>query len=406
MYINGPNIFIELINEKSQKNIVLFGDYHINPSSQDECNNIESIRIDKFLHNFFKNTKKEIDFYIELSKEKYDNSKNNKFHMLQYIFIMEKFYIDHKDNYPNVKFHIGDIRSSFYVTDGLLYHINMLIDIFSKCIYQNENIISNISYLKENSLKFAKLLNFDEKYDIKAKTDFNLENSNFLKYYNELKNNYLHDRDKKIVHKMIKKIKCAYLKIIDLLTNFEIKYKKYLHHKTTTNYYNNCSNTYMKQHEDFICDNEHLYLSNKLEFISSQILNIYSRLMDFYLIKKISENNNKNIILYTGLSHTLFITTVLIKKYNYKIINYSKHSPNIISPINNISDKKTIKNKKTTKNEIVYLKKLNKNIINSKFNYINESKYLAMIFPLYYDFDFYPNQCVDVGNVLMFKTKQ
>jgi hypothetical protein len=71
IYVNGPINFFRLKN--NNKDIYLFSDIHKDLNNQTECDEINSINIDKFFLNFFKNNKKQVDFMLETYKDYQNN---------------------------------------------------------------------------------------------------------------------------------------------------------------------------------------------------------------------------------------------------------------------------------------------------------------------------------------------
>lgn len=378
MYVDGPNMFVELKNKKLNKNIFLFGNAGIDVNYQKDCDILDSLRIDKFLNIFFKKTKKKIDFYVELTKEQYDTMQNYTFNG-KYIELIRKLYVLNKNKYKNVKFHLADIRDDDYYSLGLYKCISDLMNLLETNLYDKTKMSLYISYLKENILEYIKILNFNKEYDTKSKTLFNIKNKTLLENYNYLKNDYNNVKIKKKIYKIIKKIRHIYRKTYNYLVDFEAKYNSYHHDKSKDLYYNNCINANNVTYKDHLCDIEFFNLKKTVKNITYNIRNIYSKIMNAFLIKKILENKNKNIIVYVNSPHTLFITSYLIKKCNYEIINLS--------------------------NDKINIKTFNDLIKKTKLNYIKEQNYYDELYKIYDADKFFEvvyDQCVDLKNTEMF----
>jgi hypothetical protein len=119
--INGPNNVIRLTND--DKVIHIFGDFHLNPNSQYECelnDKYDSIDIDKLLFKFIKEEKtREFDFFIEEYKYYFKPEVVNP-HRRRYIDQIRKLFkaniniendkIITNKKYNNFRFHYSDIR--------------------------------------------------------------------------------------------------------------------------------------------------------------------------------------------------------------------------------------------------------------------------------------------------------
>ena len=81
IHINGPVNFFRLKNK--EKEIYIFFDYHINIATQTECDNYNSINIDKYLLKFFINNKENIDFFLEIEQKpkSMDNDNRNRIYL-------------------------------------------------------------------------------------------------------------------------------------------------------------------------------------------------------------------------------------------------------------------------------------------------------------------------------------
>ena len=141
IYVNGPINFFRLKN--NNKDIYLFSDIHKDLNNQTECDEINSINIDKFFLNFFKNNKKQVDFMLETYKDYQNNCESQ-----NYLFKLRKMFNSfYKKNpyYENLRIHYLDIRNYKYLEQ----------------IHQNSYYL--IDYLKSNNIYKFKTIN--EKLD-------------------------------------------------------------------------------------------------------------------------------------------------------------------------------------------------------------------------------------------------
>jgi hypothetical protein len=117
-YIEGPISLYELYDEKYNKHMYLFGDYHPPLEECDEKRN--AVRIADFLKNLFlSNPNKHFDFFLEESYLPKKYGRRSRFPLSSsYIGkvarkFIECFEIDKSEcKYKNVRFHYADIRSS------------------------------------------------------------------------------------------------------------------------------------------------------------------------------------------------------------------------------------------------------------------------------------------------------
>jgi hypothetical protein len=76
---------------------------------------------------------------------------------------------------------------------------------------------------------------------------------------------------------------------------------------------------------EYIRSNKNL-LNTPISKIDKNILEkiniIISNIMEWYIIAKIYEQDNNNFVVHAGLLHTSNLNSLLIKKYNYKLINF------------------------------------------------------------------------------------
>ena len=159
IHINGPVNFFRLKNK--EKEIYIFFDYHINIATQTECDNYNSINIDKYLLKFFINNKENIDFFLEIEQKpkSMDNDNRNRIYLNKIRIMFAKYYEKNKD-YQYLKLHYIDIRQNtllwftYEMKDYLhcqgLYNLDFIIDDLKTYNNNLEKIMTYIDKYKNN----------------------------------------------------------------------------------------------------------------------------------------------------------------------------------------------------------------------------------------------------------------
>lgn len=349
-YINGPvNAFrMEGQINDAKKVIYLFGDYHLEPSNQTQCDDIMAIEMkDYLLENFLKLGKNNtVDFFLEIPPY-YVNEKNHQYrskyiHSLMFFFkkcfnfdtTKNKVYTSTK--LSNVRFHYMDIRNliSFdfkkYFNNINIYDISQLVNYFSNYFYlSNEsiNLIIEImnkihdnyifiynSLFKKNNLKKE----YNEKmYSREYTFDENTAQNIIKKMYTS------HDKSIQTILKNIKKkyIKHKILKILLLTKKITDLLNEYIQ-------FNNNYNDIGKYRIRFIKLKINIYY--KLNILSEKLSTLGVILTDMYFIRRFMDKKYiKNSIIYGGLHHTMNYIFILIKYFNFKITHFSYSSMDI-----------------------------------------------------------------------------
>ena len=156
IYVNGPINYFRL--KKNDKDIYLFADLHETKKDQTECEDLESINIDKFLMLFFKNNKSAmVDFMLEINKPEKENKIKN--HINNYIInirnVFNRIYINNP-YYQYLRIHYIDVRNYEYF-EQVQVNIQKIIKHFhNNEIYDFNFIIENlinISYYLKKLIK-------------------------------------------------------------------------------------------------------------------------------------------------------------------------------------------------------------------------------------------------------------
>ena len=311
--INGPINIVKLANKN--KVLYLFFDIHEDLERQTMCTDNNSIDIQEFFHEYFSNVTDDVDFFLEISNTlisnkqfKMNNTKDIYLGNIQKwvsrnFIINENKKINKSKFYPKVRFHFVDIRN-YFENDSLFENneidILTLINEFKNSI---NNLLNNFKTKELNPIK--KLL---EKYN-------SSENKKII-------NNYIQNT-------FIKKIN----KILLLINKKEIKMKQYL--DIVNKPYNFLSkkgygNDYkiMKK------------LTNKMNIFADTLvlswLDILVYLTDIYFIRRfIDKEYIKKAYFYGGAFHNIHIILILIKYFDFQIIN-ANYINNNIKDVNKI----------------------------------------------------------------------
>jgi hypothetical protein len=293
MLINGPVNIVKLNGNANgvNKTLNIFFDFHNKIS---KCDQEPNINIEKYLENKFNNSKSRLDFYLEITKSNFENSN---FAKNSYLEEVSKLFKNNKQLFPFVKFHCIDIREEESSYDTCIENICNIIENSLDANLSNseiDEINNNLNKIKKNIIQLK----------INIASLFNNQTLN-----NYIQNFINHKID--LIIKLIKKIKKEVkMKIPNDRFNKSVKYG--------THY-----NVYYK--------------------IGSLILQIYLYIMDTHFINKFL-NNDKTTdgIVYAGGSHCVDYIFILVKYFDFKIVNVSNNSndtnfiQNITEKINNI----------------------------------------------------------------------
>jgi hypothetical protein len=363
--INGPFNYIKLENN-SNKIVHIFFDIHTPLHIQSECDDDESVNIDKYLSKLFKTTKKNIDFFFETAP--YEKKTNNNFNKIYISKIFDLFSEKKNKLNENIKFHYIDIRYFFYY-DKIMYNIETFLNNFFENCFHESDINHRISSIKYN----LNLLNDTNNYLYKILDIYNsLTNKNI--HYNkvdltkfnsqifdtELQNNYIiqiltklmkkhkNNNNKIIINKIIKKhfidniasIIDEISKLVDIINSYllsvenndgNIKICKCFNDILTISFTNCIDNLLDIQNE----------IKKKINNINIAIISTISKIQDIYFIKRFIEKDYiTNAITYTGADHSIMFVYILVKYFNFSItecfyVNKNLLKKNSLEEINN-----------------------------------------------------------------------
>ena len=341
IYVNGPINFFRLKN--NNKDIYLFSDIHKDLNNQTECDEINSINVDKFFLNFFKNNKKQVDFMLETYKD-YQNNCESQIYLVKLRKMFNSFY---KKNpyYENLRIHYLDIRNYKYL-EQIHQNSYYLIDYLkSNNIYKFKTINEKLDTIKFylNKIMDYYVNNLDKSYDTDKENIFENLLDKIMNKYNNIDNKQ--KINKFLETNFYKKIKYTN----ELITNLKTKLNEYsinIENSNKKNKYVVC-NKNKKDYEKYIYEysfyNTKEYydikyeINNKCSEIKEQVDIIKLTIMDCYFLRRFLDKDYiTNNIVYTGFIHTIEYLYFLVKHYDFKIIEMDDKNSYTIKELNNI----------------------------------------------------------------------
>ena len=330
IYVNGPINFFRLKN--NNKDIYLFSDIHKDLNNQTECDEINSINVDKFFLNFFKNNKKQVDFMLETYKD-YQNNCESQIYLVKLRKMFNSFY---KKNpyYENLRIHYLDIRNYKYL-EQIHQNSYYLIDYLnSNNIYKFKTINEKLDTIKFylNKIMDYYVNNLDKSYDTDKENIFENLLDKIMNKYNNIDNKQ--KINKFLETNFYKKIKYTN----ELITNLKTKLNEY-----SINIENSNKKDYEKYIYEYSFYNTKEYydikyeINNKCNEIKEQVDIIKLTIMDCYFLRRFLDKDYiTNNIVYTGFIHTIEYLYFLIKHYDFKIIEMDDKNSYTIKELNNI----------------------------------------------------------------------
>jgi hypothetical protein len=361
IFLNGPINYVKLYNEEKNKYLYVFMDYHENIKTQQKCNSLHSIDIDKYLHHILEESDINIDFFLEIYPTSINNDTDNSINHIYLGALRDKFkklYNDLKiKKKKNIRLHYIDIRV-YTLYENLANSIELCMNNFTfinpyninTLIYQINYIYNEISYLFGMITKIkdkGKILEDKIKIDLikgEAKTISNLSYNQIEDYatfqlLEKIIIKYDDNTNKKNINDLFQtKYIDNLLYLITFVDKFLLKLKDI--QKLVNYYYNEKKivlenvkldiNTFHKLSYYTIPNEENIRIEIKKEIdtIYFIILNLGAIIVDcFFLRRFIDKSYIKNGIVYTGAAHSTVYIWFLIKFYNYKIteFNYLKN---------------------------------------------------------------------------------
>lgn len=356
-YISGPISVIKLNGKinNNEKNIILFGDIHINPNSQTECKDPNSVTIKQYLNNIFTNTNQKLDFFLEISNLPDRHFRKGLLYTGNYLEQLAHYFLNNKDEYKNVRFHNSDIRNDINLFNFIYIHSKEINNFLGNTLFYVDEIDYIIEYieevkdylnivvhgLKKSSLQFKRIMNNIDS-DSELKYHFSKD---IYKILFKIKNKDIEKKIKSIIKHLLK----------NLITDLNSFKKECILIKKNLD-----SNLKYSLKQEIEVGSKF-----KLKFLdlNTKLQTFFTTINDMYILRRILDKDySKNIIVYTGHLHTVNLLNILLNYFNFKIIDkyVSKNiKHNIYLDKNYVKNiykyySKILQNMKHDKNEVIY----------------------------------------------------
>ena len=334
MFINGPFNIVRLTN--GVKTLIILFDYHLPVEKQTQCKADEAIDVQMFLHRYFKeNNKKEIDFFLEVNPYLLVRGFRNSKERGSYIFNLETWLSRHfeyerntdrvkkSSSYPNVRFHYIDFRGHFSTIE---------FDVM------NDNVTEFIEHYNQNLEELRDLIRSHKDSEknrsiIQAKPGYH---DRYVKKHilGKLLHRYSNNKVQKTLVSYIKKEYMVFLK-----KSLEFSHEKI---KEVNRAINTISvpddmrngQGYGVNQDDY--DKAITYMKVHGTRLYDMWMDVLVRLVDFYFIRRFLDKSYiRNGILYCGSLHGLHIIMILVKFFNFRIVE-TYYSSSKIARLNTI----------------------------------------------------------------------
>ena len=405
--LNGPLNYIKLYNETTKQTLWLFMDNHKNIKKQKKCDDYEAKDIDKYFYKILTESREMLDFFLEINPTdiaKTINLNKNDNYIMEIRKIFKRIYKEQKNlKSSNIRLHYIDIRDYAFYNEIIQIMMGIMNDIKQNDLLNIENIIGELHYIKIVLVYIMKTvdnilnnkINIDDKIDlinIKSSKNTNekitdLLNKGFIqllvkilkKYSNQKENNDIVDFFKNFYYKNSEEIIILIQKIIDhLIEVSKIINSQNILEKLNVEKFTIGNNPIIQEYVVYYGINESTYIKmtrdiyDELLTLNVVLLNLGTVFMDcFFLRRIINKKCIDKAIIYTGGFHTVVYIWFLIKKYDFKIVDYY----------------------------YINLNKLNKkNPINDLENKIKKSSTYEDFFDIFFPDTF--NQCIKINNII------
>jgi hypothetical protein len=350
-HINGPLNIITL--SKGNAKITLIGDYHEPEENQTSCEN-GSIDLDKFIGKAINNSKlydQQLDVFIEtlpvlhvLHKQQSKNDYKNRYSDDVIDFLILEFNIDIKADsisktstrYPNVILHFIDIRNLIFPgMDDMFVALATVISKMKISIIANEKLLLEITTVVDDVNDLMKstydaLYNFQEGMSINEMNKIEDDKIGISLLIHKIKNSYKNENAKHHLKNYIDtELKSKFNDFFDQYDkiNKHIKILQESYTKENILHENGDHNMisgitygvpYLKVDQLSSELSRMVYVFNYIWFVD-----ITSKIMDIYFLRKYFNSNIETGLVYTGIEHTLFYLQFLVKNIGYKIDSVS-----------------------------------------------------------------------------------
>lgn len=332
--INGPINYMKLINKDTEKEVHLFFDYHEDLEYQQQCEEFDSVDINKYIGSILLKTEEPIDFFAEIFKKElkkdYDFSIND-IYIMSVRKMFNKIYNEKKKK--NIRLHYIDIRDYNDFVKHALYNIPELHEQIKE--YETNvdddtmNLIETMEVIKED---FERLVEFSESIINKKKKPkiTEKEHKKFYHLLEKMLTRYTNDDTKEKLQIFFEELCVDALKTcvklfeenISILEKEYDKYtkwdklkepivietnKKDIKYTSEYNYPQMEQKTYYKLLEN-IKDAEGLFGE------------AHCIIMDTYFLRRLLDKDYvKKSIVFTGAHHSRNYVWILIKFFGYHI---------------------------------------------------------------------------------------
>lgn len=383
IYLNGPINYVKLYNKERNQSVLLLMDYHATIDKQKKCDNYNAKDVNIFLYKELKESKEQIDFFLEIfpTDINYVDNNSNDNYINETRKIFKKIYHENKSKPDsNVRLHYVDIRDYAFINDIAVIIKNVLSTLESNKLDKIEYVIKQLIIVKrilefineyigktiQNKIKYKQIdliniklsettdssISLNKDIESKKYTQIDLLNFGFAELLDKILNKYVDNKLKKDINEYFKK---NYLEVSKKLIN----YISLLIHTISSIYgqlHEKSSEQELIEKEIIINDKLGLkskYIGfgvdffeyeknwesilNEINKIYLMIINMGSVFVDCFFIRRLLEKNQiTKSIVYTGMAHSVMYIWFLVKYYNYTIEDYyyinkdklNKNNPN------------------------------------------------------------------------------
>lgn len=392
--INGPLNIITIKGNFNNKDVVLslIADIHETMENQNECSETFNLDLSQYLAKVFKqysannpddpdvpndpdelsynNIDKKLHFFVETIPTNHDNNYTRRRRYADSVInlVLKSFNIKQNDRvlsfeskeFPNVISHYVDVRNVlFYNIDEYLQTFTELL--MKLCVIQEINIefINNLESSIKNIHQMI-LFSYENIYGESNNSNEFQKYNDFIKNINDI--NKLDEQNKAMIYKYL--IKVLYNKIINDYKNEFVKNKinGYINNKLKTKYLNffQYYNKLLELIEKFkkISEKNDILNEDEIEgmiygpsFLEIKIIrdefsevafkfnhlwfvDITSKIMDMFLIRKIFNYDVGDGIIYSGIEHAMFLIEFMSQNFDFEIISVSKINDITIAELN------------------------------------------------------------------------
>ena len=374
MLITGPINVVRLEgtinynNNNIKKILYVFFDYHEDIRYQTKCDSYESITIDTYLYNLFKNTKKTVDFFMEIRQDNFSdqniqyqeryienifnlynklNPKNNKINKNKNKNKNKNINNNNINN--NIRFHYLDIRDFLEkeVNDLVYILINQLNDVIQYKSITSYNFTNIYDSIMKIISKFSFFKNYFENKPIEIKENYKqiiYYLDKIMKKYNN--NTIIEKINKTYIKDIIEKIDIYIKNLTEIYTMFKtiereksqenkLNYKKKIKWTDVKDMPNIVSGFYSNNDlpKEILNKISDLYYT-----IYTQKTEIFLKITDLFFLRRFLDKDYVNLaISYTGAAHSCNYINVLVELFDFKITHFSHSDEPNLKKLNNIA---------------------------------------------------------------------